>query len=95
MSRRRIVRSQKALFPRSREIREEELGWEVVELVSRLPGHKPSASSIYRLEQGLAIRASNARRVFDVVNAALNNMRSLHTELRRVWLLGFPQTAAM
>ncbi len=82
MSKRRLVRSQKALFPRLREIREEELGWEVVELVSRLSGHKPSASSIYRLEQGLAIRASNARRVFDVINAALNNTLDAAKELK-------------
>jgi hypothetical protein len=82
MSKRRIARSQKALFPRLREIREEDLGWKVVELVSRLPGHKPSASSIYRLEQGLAIRASNARRVFDVVNAALNNTLDASKELQ-------------
>ena len=82
MSKRRIARSQKALFPRLREIREEDLGWKVVELVSRLPGHKPSASSIYRLEQGLAIRASNARRVFDVVNAALNNTLDASKELK-------------
>ena len=73
MSARRIARPQKVLSPRLREIREEQLGWEVVELVSRLPGHKPSASSIYRLEQGVAVRASNARRIFDVINAALNN----------------------
>jgi len=82
MSKRRIVRSQKALFPRLREIREEELGWEVVELVSRLPGHKPSASSIYRLEQGVAILASNARRIFDVINAALNNTLDASKELK-------------
>ena len=82
MSTRRIARPQKALFPRLREIREEELGWEVVEVVSRLPGHKPSESSIYRLEQGVAIRASNARRVFDVVNAALNNTLDASKELK-------------
>ena len=82
MSKRRIARSQKALFPRLREIREEELGWEVVELVSRLPGHKPSASSIYRLEQGVAILASNARRIFDVINAALNNTLDASKELK-------------
>jgi hypothetical protein len=82
MSKRRIVRSQKALFPRLREIREEELGWEIVEVVSRLPGHKPSASSIYRLEQGVAIRASNARRIFDVINAALNNTLDPSREMK-------------
>ena len=82
MSKRRIVRSQKALFSRLCEIREEELGWEVVELVSRLPGHKPSASSIYRLEQGVAILASNARRIFDVINAALNNTLDASKELK-------------
>lgn len=82
MSTRRIARPQKALFPRLREIREEELGWEVVEVVSRLPGHKPSASSIYRLEQGVAIRASNVRRIFDVINAALNNTLDAGKELK-------------
>ena len=82
MSTRRIARPQKALFPRLREIREEELGWEVVEVVSRLPGHKPSASSIYRLEQGVAIRASNVRRIFDVINAALNNTLDPGKELK-------------
>lgn len=46
---------------------------DVTDIVARLPGHKPSAASIYRLEQGDAIGVANARRVFDVVNAALNN----------------------
>ena len=31
-------------------------------------GGKPSIASIYRLEQGQAIRVAHARRVFDVVN---------------------------
>jgi hypothetical protein len=82
MSKRRIARPQKVHFPRLREIREEHLGWEVAEIVARLPGHRPSGSSIYRLEQGLAIRASNARRVFDVINAALNNTLDPSKELK-------------
>jgi hypothetical protein len=60
----RLVR--KAKFARLREIRED-LGWEVVDIVSKLGG-KPSIASIYRLEQGLPIRVSHARKVFDVVN---------------------------
>jgi hypothetical protein len=62
-----------ARFPRLRRIRQEQLGWEIVDILNRLPGNKPSMSSIYRLEQGEAIRMSSARRVFDVVNAALDN----------------------
>jgi hypothetical protein len=62
-----------ARFPRLRRIRQEQLGWEIVDILKRLPGNKPSMSSIYRLEQGEAIRMSSARRVFDVVNAALDN----------------------
>jgi len=62
-----------ARFPRLRRIRQEQLGWEIVDILNRLPGNKPSMSSIYRLEQGEAIRMSSARRVFDVVNAALEN----------------------
>jgi len=72
MARRPRTRSLKARFPRLRQIRQEQLGWEIVDILSRLPGNKPSISSIYRLEQGEAIRMSSARRVFDVVNAALN-----------------------
>jgi len=63
----------KAQFPRLRQIREEQLGWEVTDIVIRLAGGKPSVASIYRLEQGHPIRVANARRVFDVVNAALNH----------------------
>lgn len=69
----RKIRSRKARFPRLRRIRTEQLGWDVTDIVARLPGHKPSAASIYRLEQGDALGVANARRVFDVVNAALNN----------------------
>lgn len=82
MSKRPRTRQQKARFPRLREIREEMLGWEVAELVKRLPAYRPSASSIYRLEQGEAIRVTNARRVFDVVNAALNNTLDPKKELK-------------
>jgi len=49
---------------------------------ARHPGREPSASSIYRLEQGVAIRASNARRLFDVINAALNNTLDPSKELK-------------
>lgn len=66
-------RQRKATFRRLRQIREEMLGWEVIDILSRLPGGKPSIASIYRLEQGHAIRVASARKVFDVVNAALNN----------------------
>ena len=73
MARRPKTPPLKARFPHLRRIRQERLGWEIVDIVSRLPGNKPSMSSIYRLEQGEAIRMSSARRVFDVVNAALDN----------------------
>ena len=82
MSKRPRTRQQKARFPRLREIREEVLGWEVAELVKRLPNHRPSSSSIYRLEQGEAIRITNARRVFDVVNTALNTTLDPRKELK-------------
>jgi hypothetical protein len=42
-------------------------------------------SSIYRLEQGEAIRMSSARRVFDVVNAALDNALDPTKELEASW----------
>jgi hypothetical protein len=73
----------KARFRRLRQIRQEQLGWEIVDIVSRLPGAKPSISSIYRLEQGDAIRMSSARRVFDVdvVNGALHNTLDVSKEL--------------
>lgn len=66
-------RQRKAKFPRLRQIREEELGWDVTDILTKLPGNRPSMASIYRLEQGQAIRVANVRRVFDVVNAALGN----------------------
>jgi hypothetical protein len=71
MAKRRRARLLKARFPRLRQLRQEQLGWEIVDILSRLPGSKPSISSIYRLEQGEAIRMSSARRVFDVVNGGL------------------------
>lgn len=75
------ARQRKAKFRRLRQIREERLGWEVTDILSRLPGGKPSIASIYRLEQGQPIRVSSARRVFDVVNAALNNTLDPSKEL--------------
>ncbi len=62
-----------ARFPRLQQIREAELGWNVTDIFTRLPANRPSVASIYRLECGEAIRLSHARRVFDVVNKALNN----------------------
>ena len=85
MARRAQTHSLKARFPRLRRIRQEQLGWEIVDILSRLPGNKPSMSSIYRLEQGEAIRMSSARRVFDVVNAALNNALDPAKELEASW----------
>ena len=79
------ARQLKARFPRLRRIRQEQLGWEIVDILSRLPGNKPSISSIYRLEQGDAIRMSSARRVFDVVNAALNNALDVSKEIEATW----------
>lgn len=60
----RVIR--KATFKRLRKIRED-LGLEVADIAAKLGG-KPSIASIYRLEQGQAIRVAHARRVFDVVN---------------------------
>jgi hypothetical protein len=82
MAKRTIVRQRKATFLRLRQIREEMLGWDIADIVSRLPGHRPSSATIYRLEQGEAIRVTNARRVFDVVNAALNNKLNPRKELK-------------
>ena len=75
----------KARFPRLRQIRQEQLGWEIVDIISRLPGNKPSISSIYRLEQGEAIRMSSARRVFDVINNALAHTLDAGKELEMSW----------
>jgi hypothetical protein len=61
------------------------VGWEIVDILSRLPGSKPSISSIYRLEQGEAIRMSSARRVFDVVNDALEKKLDASKELEASW----------
>jgi hypothetical protein len=85
MAQRSKARQLKARFPRLRRIRQEQLGWEIVDILSRLPGNKPSISSIYRLEQGDAIRMSSARRVFDVVNAALNNALDVSKEIEATW----------
>jgi len=74
--------SRKAKFPRLRQIREEQLGWDATEILTRLPGNRPSLASIYRLEQGLSIRVTNARKVFDVVNGALGNKLDPSKELK-------------
>ena len=73
-----------ALFPRLREIREQRLGWEVSDIVRRIPEGRPSGSTIHRLEGGEPIRVTNARRVFDVVNGALNNSLDARKELKMV-----------
>jgi hypothetical protein len=85
MAKRQRARALKARFPRLRQLRQEQLGWEIVDILSRLPGNKPSISSIYRLEQGEAIRVSGARRVFDVINAAMNSALDPAKELEMSW----------
>jgi hypothetical protein len=82
MAKRVIKRQSKATFPRLRVIREKMLGWDVADIMRRLPDNRPSMASIYRLEQGGAIRVTNARRVFDVLNAALNNSLDVSKELK-------------
>ena len=82
MAKRARARQRMATFRRLRQIREEQLGWEATDILSRLPGGKPSIASIYRLEQGHVIRVSSARRVFDVVNAALNGALDPGKELK-------------
>ena len=79
-AKRRKARHRMARFPRLREIREE-LGWEVTQLVAKVPDNKPGISSVYRLEQGYAIRLTSARRVFDVVNAASHGKLDATKEL--------------
>jgi hypothetical protein len=74
-------RQSKATFPRLRELREEKLGWDVTELLMKLGG-KPSVASIYRLEAGQSVRVANARRVFDVINAALDGQLDPAKELK-------------
>jgi hypothetical protein len=81
MAKRQRALALKARFPRLRQLRQEQLGWEIVDILSRLPGNKPSISSIYRLEQGEAIRVSGARRVFDVINAAMDSALDPKKEL--------------
>jgi predicted transcriptional regulator len=74
-------RHRMAKFPRLRQIRED-LGWEVTDLINKLPLGKPSISSIYRLEQGHAIRMANVRRVFDVVNNASSKKLEATKEIK-------------
>ena len=57
------------------------LGWRVTDIFARLPGDRPSIASIYRLERGHAIRVADARRVFDVINTALNHTLDPRKEL--------------
>ena len=85
MAQRQQVRLLKARFPRLRQLRQEQLGWEIIDILSRLPGAKPSISSIYRLEQGDAIRMSSARRVFDVINGAMEQKLDASKELEASW----------
>ena len=81
MSSRSKKRHRMARFPRLRQIRED-LGWEVTDLVAKLPAGKPSISSIYRLEQGMPIRMANVRRVFEVVNLAADGKLDATKEIR-------------
>ena len=55
---------------------------EVSDIVRRIPDGRPSGSTIHRLEGGEPIRVTNARRVFDVINAALNNTLDASKELK-------------
>ena len=75
------TRYRMAKFPRLRELRERHLGGEVADLMAKLDG-RPSVSSIYRLEQGGAIRLPNVRRVFDVVNQALGSTLDADKEIK-------------
>ena len=70
-----------ARFPGLRAIRERRLGWEVAELVAKLPDGRPSISSIYRLERGGAIRLPSVRRIFDLVNRALGDCLDADEEI--------------
>ena len=81
MGRRSKAELHMARFPRLREIRERRLGWEVIDLVAKLPGNRPSIASIYRLEAGRSVRVANARRIFDVLNDALNNSLDVENEI--------------
>ena len=81
MGRRSKAELHMARFPRLREIRERRLGWEVIDLVAKLPGNRPSIASIYRLEAGRSVRVANARRIFDVLNDALNNSLNAENEI--------------
>jgi hypothetical protein len=81
MAKRSKAETLKARFPRLKEIREQRLGWEVIDLVAKLPGNRPSIASIYRLEAGRSVRIANARRVFDVLNEALGNSLKAESEI--------------
>jgi hypothetical protein len=81
-SSRRAAPQRKARFPRLREIRTEMLEWRVTDIFARLPDYRPSLASIYRLEQGQAIRVADARRIFNVINAALDHKLDPSQELQ-------------
>ena len=68
-------------FPRLQYLREQELAWSVAELAAKLPEGKPSIASIYKLESGEPLLYLNARRVFDVVNQALDGKLDPKKEL--------------
>ena len=72
--------ARKTKFPRLRQLRED-LGWEVMDIVAKVAG-KPSVASIYRLEQGQALRVSHTRRVFDVINEAHGGKLDAKKELK-------------
>jgi hypothetical protein len=70
-----------ARFPRLRQIRTELLGWEIMDILARLPERRLSIASLYRLDRGLAVRVASARRVFDIFNAALGHTLDAREEL--------------
>ena len=78
MSRFRMCR-----FPRLRELREE-LGWELTDLLGKLPEAKPGLSSLSKLERGLPLRYTNVKRVFDTVNEAYGGSLDPKKELKVV-----------
>lgn len=58
-----------ALYP-NLQMHRIELGWEVADIVAKLtPTGRLSLSSVYRLEGGREIRASNVSRIFNLINA--------------------------
>jgi hypothetical protein len=70
----------KASFPRLSELREE-LGWEVPDIVRKLTSDRPSQATVYRLDNGQAIRVASARKVFRIINAAMGGTLDASKEL--------------